>query len=169
MNYALIIAVMLALIGTVYWLRPSPRQKHLSHLREQARQQGLKLKFHSFNPDSQATGLYGNLSGIFYTLTRTKSNTRGAKIFEIVKQQGWHQEQLPYNYSWHYPQQAPSEFSTSDFTQSLSLLTDELLVLTLYENQVNMLCSENLTANGKNYNDFLQFWLNLAHKQKSPS
>lgn len=167
MNYALIIAVMLALIGTVYWLKPSPRQKHLSRLREQARSLGINLKFHKLTLQSKETGLYNHPTGVFYSLSTDAQKPAEKALFEIVQQTGWHQQNLPPDYSWHLAPTSPNDFDPNAFTQSLALLKDELLALMVYKHQVSMLCSESAGANAQHYLQFLQFWLEYAKTQKS--
>lgn len=157
MNYALIFLVVMALVGTVYWLKPSSRERHLSHLREQARALGIKFSFNVLEIDSKATGLYEKRSGVFYRLAKEEATTKGELKFELVKEKGWYQDNLPIEYSWH---KQPEHFCAKQFEQSLELLDDELLVLSLYENQVSMLCSEQSQATAQSYLDFLKVWLN---------
>lgn len=156
MNYLLIVAVLMALVGTVYWLQPSPRQRHLSKLREQARALGLKLMFKTLEIESKNTGLYEKRSGVFYCISRKDATNAGELLFEIVKEKGWYQDNLPSSYSWH---KQPDSFCEKKFQQSLTLLKDELLVLSVYENQIRMLCGEQNQANANCYLEFLRFWL----------
>lgn len=166
MNYLLIVAVLMALIGTVYWLQPSPRQRHLSKLREQARVLGLKLMFKTLEIESKNTGLYEKRSGVFYCLNKKEATSAGELLFEIVKEKGWYQDNLPNEYSWHKQPMTQNCFSEKDFKDALNLLNDELLVLSVYENQIRMLCGEQTQAEANNYVEFLKFWLD-DHSQKT--
>lgn len=101
---------------------------------------------------------------MFYHLAKEDATTKGELEFELIKEKGWYQDNLPAQYSWH---KQPEHFCTKQFEQSLALLHDELLVLSVYESQISMLCAENKEATAKSYLEFLNFWLNNKQNEKT--
>lgn len=146
----------MAILGSVFMLKPSRRDARLATLRFEAARQGLQLKQYTWEPDSKKTGVYDKIMATSYTFLRPAATKQGELLFSIVGQKGWGGEGLPEGYSWH------KEGFTKDaelFSNLLPQLQDDLLVLEVWENKAMLMAKENETASAQAYQHFLESFL----------
>ncbi|UXD87117.1 hypothetical protein [Thalassolituus hydrocarboniclasticus] len=150
----LIVSVgVMAIIGSVMMLRPSPRDTRLAALRFDAIRNGLQVRSFTFKPDAAKTGIRNDIPGTSYTLLRLGKQQGGELKFRVVGQAGWDTEGLPEGLSWH------NQGSAADaelISRMLPQLQDNLLMLEVYENRVTLMASENQTASAAAYQHFME-------------
>ena len=56
MTWIIIAAAVMAIIGSVFWLKPSARDSRLAELRFNAIRAGLQVRQFTFKPDAAKTG-----------------------------------------------------------------------------------------------------------------
>lgn len=163
MIWPIALLVGLVVFGSVYWLKPSPRDKRLADLRLDAIKRKLHVRQYTFKPDSAKTGIRDDFTGTNYTLMDPKPKKRdsGELLWRIVGQQGWDAEGLPEGLSWHDKGSEEDAKLVSDLIQDLS---DELLLLELYSNRVTLMPAEHKTANAAEYEAFLQAMLDHVRR-----
>lgn len=152
MPWILIGLVVFAIISSVLWLKPSPRDQHLSVLRMAALKQGLQIRQYTFKPRSEKNGIRDELRATSYSVMRAQSIKPGLLRYRIVRQAGWEQDGLPPGYSWHDP---ASALDHTHLMACLPRLTDTLLMLEVYEHRVAMMVAEEKQANAENYREFM--------------
>jgi hypothetical protein len=155
MIWPIAILVGLVVFGSVYWLKPSPRDKRLADLRLDAIKRKLHVRQYTFKPDSAKTGIRDDFTGTNYTLMDPKPKKRdsGELLWRIVGQQGWDTEGLPEGLAWHDHGSEEDAKLVSALIQDLS---DDLLLLEVYSNRVTLMPAEHKTANAEAYEKFLQ-------------
>lgn len=163
MIWPIAILVGLVVFGSVYWLKPSPRDKRLADLRLDAIKRKLHVRQYTFKPDSAKTGIRDDFTGTNYTLMDPKPKKRGSGelLLRIVGQQGWDTEGLPEGLSWHDKGSEEDAKLVSDLIKDLS---DEVLLLELYSNRVTLMPAEHKTANAAEYETFLQAMLDHVRR-----
>ncbi len=105
--FVAIVMVVLVVVGSVVWVRPSPRDKKLASWRQQALLAGMKVKLEGFKAEPKESGIRENIEGASYQLFNHKPDKKDVLVWAVVKDQGWLQEHLPDGWSW-YRQQADS-------------------------------------------------------------
>src|SRR5690554_8224150 len=90
----------MAILGSVFMLKPSRRDARLATLRFQAARQGVQLKQYTWEPDSKRTGVYDKIMALSYTFLRPPATKQGELLVSIVRQKGWGGEVLPERDSW---------------------------------------------------------------------
>src|SRR5690554_7477306 len=85
----------MAILGSVFMLKPSRRDARLATLRFEAARQGLQLKQYTWEPDSKKTGVYDKIMATSYTFLRPAATKQGELLFSVVGQKGWGGEGLP--------------------------------------------------------------------------
>ena len=140
--------------GMIAWLKPSPREQHLSRLRADALVKKLNVKYTSFEANSAKTGVRDNIKGTSYSLI--SGNKKGTLKYRIVKQAAWDTDYLPEGYAWH---DKGTEEEAEIFKKALTQLQDELLMLEVYTNRVTIIPAENKEASAENYQGFLNVFL----------
>ncbi|MBE0482030.1 MAG: hypothetical protein IBX52_00885 [Bacterioplanes sp.] len=152
MPWLLIGLVVFAIISSVLWLKPSPRDQHLSALRMAALKQGLQIRQYTFKPRSEKNGIRDELRATSYSVMRVGAIKPGLLRYRIVRQAGWMQEDLPEGYAWH------DEATAAERGQLLAawpMLKDTLLMLEVYEHRVGMMVAEDKAADAENYRTFI--------------
>lgn len=159
MIWPVAILVGLVVFGSIYWLKPSPREKRLADLRLDAIKRKLHVRQYTFKPDSAKTGIRDAFTGTNYTLMDPKPKKRdsGELLWRVVGQQGWDSDGLPEGLAWH---DQGSEQDAQLLTRLVKELPDDLLLLEVYSNRVTMMPAENKTANAAAYEAFLTEILN---------
>ena len=156
MIWIAVIGIM-AIVGSIFMLKPSARDSRLSKLRFEAGRQGIQLKQFSWEPDPKKTGIQNTIMATSYALMRPESNKVGELLYSVVAQKGWDTEGLPEGLSWH--KQGTTQDSEK-VKKLLPQLEDELLLLEVWENRVLLMAKENPTANAQAYKHFLEGFLN---------
>lgn len=161
MTWAIVILVVLIVFGSVYWLKPSPRDTHLAALRLDAIKRKLQVRQYTFKPDSAKTGIRDSFTGTNYTLMDPKPKKRdsGELLWRVVGQQGWDTDGLPDGLAWH---DQGSADDAALLTRLLADFPDDLLLLEVYRNRVTLMPAENKTANAAAYESFLTEILDSA-------
>lgn len=152
MPWILIGLVVFAIISSVLWLKPSPRDQHLSALRMAALKHGLQIRQYTFKPRSEKNGIRDELRATSYSLMRAGAIKPGLIRYRIVRQAGWMQEDLPEGYAWH---DEPTAAEREQLLAALPLLNDTLLMLEVYEHRVGMMVAEEKSATADNYRAFI--------------
>lgn len=153
MIWLIVVAVTLSLVGSIIWLKPSPRDTRLAALRFDAIRNGLQVRSFTFKPDSAKTGVRDDIPGTSYTLLHCGKQQGGDLKFRVVGQAGWDNDGLPAGLSWH------NQGSAADaelLSRMLPQLQDDLLMLEVYENRVTLMAAENKTASAAAYQHFME-------------
>lgn len=155
MTWVIFIAVGALFFGMISWLKPSARDKHLTDLRMKAMQNKLQVTHMLFNPSPEKNGVRDDVMGTSYSFLHP-TKRKGTLKYRIVKQAAWDTDFLPEGYAWH--DQGTQE-DAQRFTEALADLTDELLMLEVFDHRVTMITSEQKEANADNYQGFLKVFL----------
>lgn len=105
MNFLIAIgAVILVVVGSVVWVRPSPRDKKLAAWRRDALVAGLKVKLEGFKADPKQSGIREDITGTSYQLFNSEPSKKDSLVWAVVKDPGWLQDHLPEGWSWYKAQ-----------------------------------------------------------------
>ena len=152
MPWILIGLVVFAIISSVLWLKPSPRDQHLSALRMAALKHGLQIRQYTFKPRSEKNGIRDELRATSYSVMRAGAIKPGLIRYRIVRQAGWMQEDLPEGYAWH---DEATGAERAQLLATLPSLNDTLLMLEVYDHRVSIMVAEDKTASAENYRAFM--------------
>ncbi len=155
MIWVAVIGIM-AIVGSIFMLKPSARDSRLSKLRFDAVRLGMLLKQYGWQPDPKKTGVHETITATGYTLVRPDSVKVGELRFCVVAQKGWDTENLPEGLSWH---KQGSSKDAEQLKELLPQLQDELLVLEVWDNKVLLMAKESPTASAQAYKCFLEGFL----------
>lgn len=148
------IAILIGLIvfGSVYWLKPSPRDTRLAALRLDAIKRHLQVRQFTFKPESAKNGVRDVVTGITYTLMNNKKRDKAVLLWRVVGQAGWESEGLPEGLAWH---DRGSAEDAELLTSLLPGLNDNILLLEVFSNRVTLMAAENKAATAEGYEQFL--------------
>lgn len=151
--WIVLVLIMLALIGSIFWLKPSPRDQRLADLRLQAMKLGLSVKHQTFNPESAKNGVRDTLSGTTYSLFVEDAKAPKDIIFRVVRQSGWDNEDLPDEYSWHdkVSQKNHDWFCALQFDELIGGCNDSLKLIEVCGNRVTIMANEDPQASAEQY------------------
>lgn len=157
------VAVIFMIIGSIYWLRPSPRETRLASLRFDAIRAGMQVREYTFKPDSAKNGVRDDIRATSYSYNKPSSGEAdgqksGALKYRVVRQAAWDSEWLPDGLYWH---DKGSEQDAQQVQAFLSSLDDEVLMLEVHERRVTVMTTENQTASAQNYLESLRAVLAL--------
>ncbi|WP_300427699.1 hypothetical protein [uncultured Thalassolituus sp.] len=153
MIWPVMLLVGLVVFGSVYWLKPSPRDKRLAELRLDAIKRKLQVRQFTYKPDSAKTGIRDDITGTSYTLMdNAKRNDSGLR-WRVAGQGGWDTEGLPEGLAWHNQGTADD---AARLTAALAELNDDLLLVEVFGNRVTMIPAERKTATAESYQRFLE-------------
>ena len=150
----IVVLIVLAVFGSVYMLKPSPRQQRLAALRLEAIKLGLQVKLEAFKPDSKKNGIRDDVIGTRYQRMLPTEKTFELK-WRIVRQQGWEQKGLAEGWSWHDDVKSPDLTKLNAFIESLS---GDVLLVEAYDNRIGLVSSEGKDTTALQINE----WLNEA-------
>jgi len=102
-----LVLVVLVVVGSVVWVRPSPRDKKLALWRQQTLLAGMKVKLEGFKAEPKESGIRADIEGASYQLFNHQPDKKDTLVWAVVKDQGWLKDHLPEDWSW-YRQQADS-------------------------------------------------------------
>lgn len=158
MIWLVIAAVVMAIMGSVFWLKPSARDARLAELRFNAIRAGLQVRQYTFKPDAAKTGVRDDLTATSYTwLQQNRSQHEDAAggdlKYRVVRQPAWDQEGLADGLSWH---DKGTQADADKLNALLPTLGDELLMLEVYQRRVCMMTAEKQGSSADNYLRFLQ-------------
>lgn len=99
--WILVILAILIVVGSVVWVRPSPRDQKLAAWRRDALVAGLKVSLQGLKAEPKQSGIRDDIEGASYTLYNPASQKGDELSWAVVKAQGWLQEDLPEQWSWY--------------------------------------------------------------------
>ena len=155
--WIILVLIMMALIGSIFWLKPSPRDQRLADLRLQAMKLGISVKHQTFNPESAKNGVRDTISGTTYSLFNEDAKAPKEIIFRIVRQMGWDNELLPTDYSWHdkVSKEKFDWFRAINLEQLLQGCDDTLKLIEVCGNRVTVMTAEDPNADATQYKKLL--------------
>lgn len=158
MTWLIFIAAGLVIFGSVYWLKPSPRDTRIAALRLDAIKLGLQVRHHSFQPDSAKSGVRDVITGTSYSRMNNPGKPQGDLRFRIVGQPAWDSEGLPEGLSWHDKSRNPAE-DCARIQEALASVKDPILLLEVYDNRVMLIAAENREASAGEYKKIIDAFL----------
>lgn len=99
--WVIILLVVMMVVGSVVWVRPSPRDKRLAEWRRDAIVAGLKVKLEGVAAEPKESGIRSDIEGVSYILYKIPPVKGDAKKWTVVKAQGWLEDGLPEEWSWY--------------------------------------------------------------------
>ncbi len=93
--------VMLMVVGSVVWIRPSPRDQKLAKWRRDAIVAGIKVRMQTLKAEPKNSGIRDDVSGVTYEWFNPQPNKKDTSNWAVVKTQGWLTEHLPEGWSWY--------------------------------------------------------------------
>ncbi len=156
MTVWLIPLVIMAVIGSIFWLRPSARDRRLAELRMDAIKLGLQVRQYTFKPQAEKNGVRDNVMATSYTVLAPGNPKAGELRYRVVGQRAWDNDGLPEGLWWDTEPQGPErEALLAKLHQHLPQLEDDLLMLEADQRRVTMMVAERPTAKAQNYHAFL--------------
>lgn len=176
MTWLIFIFAGLVIFGSVYWLKPSPRDTRLANLRLDAIKLGLQVRQQTFKVDAAKTGIRDDIAGTSYTLMRALSHSdkqTDSLKYRLVGQSGWETDGLSDGLAWHDWPAMGLERETPAWHQAnqavadrvlplLEALQDDLLLLEVFENRVTLMVAERKSASAEGYHALLEALLSDA-------
>lgn len=152
----IVVFIALAVFGSVYMLKPSPRQKRLAELRLEAIKLGLQVKLETFKVDSKKMGVRDDI-----TATRYQRFNPAVKSQElrwcIVRQEGWEQEGLAQGWSWNVLMVQPD---LTKLAELLGQLTDDVQMVEVYDNRASIMTIESKSSTA----EMINVWIDSAQQ-----
>lgn len=104
MKWAIIVLIMMSLLGSMMWVMPSPRQRFLAKLRQQASRQGFQVQIVRVTPPRAAGQVKPEvLNATAYRLPRYNLEKKHREHFtewQIFRQTAVANEGLPEGWCW---------------------------------------------------------------------
>ena len=135
----IVVLIFLAVFGSVYMLKPSPRQRRLAELRLDAIKLGLHIKLETFKVDSKKMGVRDDITATRYERYDLDVKSQAIR-WCVVRQAGWEQEGLPEGWSWHSIAQRPD---LEKLNALLLQVSDDVQVIEVYDNRASVMTLEN--------------------------
>ena len=169
MTWMIFVLVGLVVFGSIYWLKPSPRETRLANLRLDAIKLGLQVRHQTFQVDSAKTGIRENITGTAYTrviLIQHNEQQKDELLFRLVGQSGWETDGLVEGLAWHdWPSRALERDSDAWHSANRSVaekvlpllqeLDDDVLLLEVFKNRATLVPAERKTAQANAYDKLL--------------
>jgi len=176
MTWLIFVFAGLMIFGSVYWLKPSPRDTRLANLRLDAIKLGLQVRQQTFKVDAAKTGVRDDITATSYTLMRPlkHSDKQGDGLkFRLVGQPGWETDGLPEGLAWHDWPAKGLERETPAWHQAnqavadqvlplLEALQDDLLLLEVFDNRATLMVAERKAASAEGYQTLLNTLLSAS-------
>jgi hypothetical protein len=148
----IVVFITLAVFGSVYMLKPSPRQKRLAELRLDAIKLGLQVKLKTFKTDSKKMGVRDDVMGTRYERFNPAIKSQAMR-WCIVRQAGWEQEGLPEGWSWNNLVVRPNSEKLSEL---LSKVGDDVQVIEVYDNRASLISIESKSSTAVLINGWIE-------------
>ncbi len=148
----IVVLISLAVFGSVYMLKPSPRQQRLAALRLDAIKLGLQVKLLTFKVDSKKTGVRDDITATQYQRFKPEVKSQALR-WCVVRQAGWEQEGLPDGWSWHNNNVKPN---LEALNALLAELTVDVLLVEVYDNRTRLLTVENKSSSAEQLNTWIE-------------
>lgn len=149
----IVVFIVLAVFGSVYMLKPSPRQQRLAELRLEAIKLGLQVKLETFKPDSKKMGVRDDITATRYERFNPSVKSQVLR-WCIVRQAGWEQEGLAEGWSWNNMDQRPNLEKLSEL---LSKVGSDVQVIEVYDNRASLITIESKSSTAELINDWIEF------------
>jgi hypothetical protein len=108
-------------VGSVVWVRPSPRDQRLAEWRRKAIMSGLKVKLEGVAAEPKESGIRTDLEGVSYILYKNKPIKGDDKKWMVVNYDGWLKDELPDGWSWHKEESLNLSAALSDLIKNAPL------------------------------------------------
>jgi hypothetical protein len=105
------IFIALAVIGSVMWVRPSPRDQKLAKWRQEALMAGLKVRLQTLKAEPKNSGVREDVEGVTYELFNPEPDKLDKTTWAIVRVDAWLKDGLPEGWSW-YGQEAQIDLNS---------------------------------------------------------
>ena len=152
----IVVFIVLAVFGSVYMLKPSPRQQRLAELRLEGIKLGLQVKLETFKVDSKKMGVRDDI-----TATRYQRFNPAIKSQElrwcVVRQAGWEQEGLIEGWSWNNMNQCPK---LEQLSELLSAVGDDVQMIEVYDNRASLMTIESKSSTA----ELINAWIDTAQQ-----
>lgn len=148
----IIVFIALAVFGSVYMLKPSPRQQRLAELRLEAIKIGLQVKLETFKPDSKKMGVRDDVIATRYERFNPAVKSQALR-WCIVRQVGWEQEGLIEGWSWNSINQRPD---LDKLTELLSQVGSDVQVIEVYDNRASLMTIESKSSTAELINGWIE-------------
>jgi len=93
--------IILIVVGSVVWIRPSPRDQKLALWRRDAIMAGMKIRMQTLKAEPKNSGIRDDVPGVSYEWFNPKPEKNDSKVWAVVKTDGWLKEGLPEGWSWY--------------------------------------------------------------------
>jgi hypothetical protein len=148
----IVVFIVLAVFGSVYMLKPSPRQQRLAELRLDAIKLGLQVKLETFKTDSKKMGVRDDITATRYQRFNPAIKSQTLR-WCIVRQAGWEQEGLAEGWSWNNIGQRPD---LEKLSVLLSKVAPDVQVIEVYDNRASIITIENKSSTAELINDWIE-------------
>jgi hypothetical protein len=148
----IVVFIVLAVFGSIYMLKPSPRQLRLAELRLDAIKLGLQVKLEKFKVDSKKMGVRDDVVATRYERFNPAIKSQNLR-WCIVRQAGWEQEGLAEGWSWNNFNQMPD---LEKLSQLLSKVGSDVQVIEVYDNRASLITTESKCSTAELINDCIE-------------
>ena len=148
----IVVFIVLVVFGSVYILKPSPRQQRLAELRLEAIKLGLQVKLETFKVDSKKMGVRDDITATRYERFNPAVKSQNLR-WCIVRQAGWEQEGLAEGWSWNSFNQMPD---FEKLSQLLSKVGSDVQVIEVYDNRASVITIESKCSTAELINDWIE-------------
>lgn len=119
--WVVIAFIVLVVVGSVVWIRPSPRDQKLALWRRDAIMAGLKVRMQTLKAEPKQSGIRDEVEGVSYEWYVPKVDKQDQFTWAVVKTNGWLTDGLPEGWSWYESDPEKGEA----FNKAVSQLIDE--------------------------------------------
>ncbi|MFT4906422.1 MAG: hypothetical protein ACI978_000487 [Oleispira sp.] len=152
----IVVFIVLAVFGSVYMLKPSPRQQRLAELRLDAIKLGLQVKLETFKTDSKKMGVRDDVTATRFERFNPSIKSQALR-WCIVRQAGWEQEGLADGWSWNNIVQRPD---LEKLSVLLSEVGDDVQVIEVYDNRASLMTIESKSSTA----ELINTWIDSAQQ-----
>lgn len=99
--WLVMVFIALVVVGSVMWVRPSPRDQKLAKWRRDAIMAGLKVRMQTLKAEPKNSGIRDDVEGISYEWFNPEPNKTDTRTWAIVKTDAWLKDGLPQGWSWY--------------------------------------------------------------------
>lgn len=89
------------IVGSIVWIKPSPRDKRLAEWRRDAIMAGLKVQMKGVTAEPKKSGVREDIPGLSYMLYQSSPIKGDDKKWFVVKTDAWLTDGLPSEWSWY--------------------------------------------------------------------
>jgi len=100
-SWIIAVVIMLVIIGSVAWVRPSQREKRLAQFRHEALMAGLKVRLDGIDAEPKESGIREDIPGASYILIEKQPAKKDTVSWMVVLDDGWIKDGLIEGWSWH--------------------------------------------------------------------